>query len=329
MMLKGLFRNIKTLSKGMSEGFTGEKTEQMNAWDRLYAAMVQKEILQSKIDGVEDDKLIIFFDDIKGVIPSDEIGGTRPKYLSVLVGAPVAFKVIRCDRAKNEAYLSRKKAIDEMASFTWEGLKRDCEPLMDIEKRIQAVIPKPKGKKKDKEEKKEDLSLEVRKAIAALNDEARKAGPVRTGTARTVIENGCYMDIGGVTAFLPKYEISWGKVEDARDVIRPGESFDVRVVKVNFETGQVRVSLRALLPDPWETVPVRYIKDGKYAGEVRRITSSGKVEVELEPSVVVVCPPLSLHNLEPGTPVRIHISKLDSESRYILGSIVGESRWAS
>lgn len=327
MMLRSLFRNIKTLQKGMSEGFTGEKTEQMSAWDRLYAAMLNKEILQSKIDGVEDEKLIIFFDNIKGIIPADEIGGTRPKYLSVLVGAPVAFKVVRCERSKNEVYLSRKKAIEEMAEFTWEELKRDCDPLMDIEKKIQAAIPKPKGKKK--EEKKVEHSPEVRKAIAELNDEARRTGPVRTGTVRTVVESGAYMDIGGVTAFLPKYEISWGRVDDARDTLKPGESFDVRVIKVNFETKQVRVSLKALLPDPWETVPTRYIKDGKYAGEVRRITSGGKVEVELEPSVVVVCPPLSLHALDTGTPVRVHISKLDAENRYILGTIVGESRWAS
>ncbi len=320
-MLKSLFKNLRTVKKGQSEGFTGEKTLSLvTPWERLYGALKNKEVLQGKVDGIVGGNLIIFLDGIKGIIKPDEIGEPRPKRLSVFVGAPVAFKVKACDRGSNEVYLSRKEAIETMSEYTWKELKRSCAKLLEIQEKLVALQPKEKDK---------EVSLEDRKAIRDLAAKARKVGPVRTGTVRSVVEDGAYLDIGGVSAYLPAYEISWDKIEDARVALKPGESFNIRIIRVDFETGWMRGSVKSLMPNPWENVPEKYQKGGIFKGEVKRIIpKNNNLAVQLEPGVMAICPPLPMQNLEPGASVRVRISVVDTDKQYIRGMIAGENRWA-
>lgn len=319
-MLKSLFNNLRTVKKGQSEGFAGEKTLRViTPWERLYEAMKNKEVLQGKVDGIVAGNLIIFLDGIKGIITPDEIGEPRPKRLSVFVGAPIAFKVKACNRGNGEVYLSRKEAIETMSEYTWKELKRDCTKLLDIQDKLVALQPKEKGK---------EASTEDRKTIRDLAATARKVGPVRTGTVRSVVEDGAYLDIGGVSAYLPAYEISWDKVEDAREVLKPGESFDIRIIRVDFETGWMRGSVKSLMPSPWESVPQKYQKGGIFKGDVKRIAKNNNLVVQLEPGVLVMCPPLPMQNLEPGASVRVRIAVVDPDKQYMRGLIAGENRWA-
>lgn len=319
-MLKSLFRNVTKVLPGMSEGFTGEKAVSEDPWDDLYQSMEKKEILQGKVKGVEKDELLVDIGPIRGVIPHDEIGEPLPKRLTAFVGAPVAFKIKRIDRANEKVYLSRKEAISEMSRFTMRELKRDCGKLLDVQEQIEALLPEEEGA---------EVSEEDRVKIRELAVQARKVGPVYTGTVRVVVKEGAYMDIGGVPVFLPSYEISWGPVEDARELLRPGESFDVKIIRVDFDTHWMRASLKSLLPDPWEAISKRYVRDGIYAGIVTGNTKKGNLFVELEPGVTAVCPRLPLNNPSVGTAVRVRVGTVNKENRSIRGNIAGESRWVS
>lgn len=317
-------QNLKTVTPGVSEGYAGEKTAFVyDPWDDLYDAMQLKEIRQGKVSGVENNDVVIFIGNVKGIIPEDEIGEPRPKRLTALVGQEIAFKVVRCDRANNVAYLSRKAALEEMSAATWQELKRDCAPILEIQDKIRAITAR------DGELFAKELSPEDRRAIGELNARAREVGPKRTATVRTVFREGAYVDIGGVSAFLPAHEVSWGRVDDARDVLKPGMSFDVRVIRVNFDSGEVRVSLKALLPDPWETVEKRYARGGTYSGTFLRVTNNNNPVVELEPGVTAVCNRLPLQRLKKGDRVRVKVSFVDPGRRYIRGFISGEQRWVS
>jgi len=319
-MLKSLFRKITTVKPGMSEGYTGEKARNEDPWEELYAAQANKEILQGRVKGVEKDTLVIDIGTIRGVITEDEIGEPRPKRLTAFVGAPLAFKIKRIDRANNEVQLSRKEALTEMSQFTMKELKRDCAKLIEIQEQLALLYP---------EDRNADIPDENLPKIRELTAQARKEGPVRTGTVRTVVEEGAYLDVGGVSVFLPRYEINWARVEDAREYLQPGESFDIKIIRVDFETMWMRASLKALLPDPWETAHTRYVKGGIYAGEVQGTTQNGNLRVELEPGVIVICKYLPINNLEPGTTVRVRIALINKEGRIMIGNIAGESRWIS
>jgi ribosomal protein S1 len=315
-------RDITTYT-GMSEGFTGEKTTFLrDSWDDLYDALQMKTILQGKVSGVERDgdkeNLVVFIDNVKGIISEEEIGESRPKYLSALIGSRINFKIKRCDRINNAAYLSRKDALEEMSGATWQRLKKDPELLLEIQKQID-----------DLRNGDEEITQETKRAIGELNSQARAVGPVRTATVRAVFKEGAYVDIGGVSVFLPAHEISWGKVEDAREIIKPGESFDIKVIRVDFDNTNVRASLKATIPDPWDTVEQRYAKGSIYSGTLVRTTASCSLVIEIEPGVVVICKRLPLQRLNEGAKVRVKIAYINPAKRFINGFLVGESRWVS
>ena len=318
---------INCLGQGMSEGFSGNKTllDDSNTWEFLYDAQRKNKIIQGSVRGVEPDRsggivrenLIIFIGSIKGVILPDEIGEPRPKYLSALIGAPVAFKVKQCARSQGVAYLSRKDALAEMAGATWEELKKSCEELVQVLDEMNALRP----------EEGQEPTEEVRHRMQELGRKAIQVGPVRTATVRSVVKEGAYMDIGGVSAYLTVRDMSWGRVEDARELVRPGMSFDVRVTRVDFENAYVRVNLRTLLPDPWTHVQDRYKKDGRYNGVISRYTNNGKLVVELEPGISAICPTVSEQEYTIGDTVNVRLNIVNLEKRYITGVVTGLSRW--
>ena len=142
-------------------------------------------------------------------------------------------------------------------------------------------------------------------------------GQTVTVTAKAVLPGkGAIVDIGMVPAFLPITEISWGWVKNISEYVRPGETFDVKVIRVIKEEQKLFVSLKSLLPDPWETAPQKYIEDGQYPGWVTNITDRA-VYVNLEDGIDCICSkPLEI-KFDVGSRVLIQINRLRPDKRII------------
>lgn len=106
----------------------------------------------------------------------------------------------------------------------------------------------------------------------------------RTAVVREVNLRGATVDIGGVLAELPATELSWGWVNDVRDYITPGDNFDVKVILLDKENKQVKVSVRELLPSPWPDCVKRYTVGDEVIGTVTGIPRFG-IFVNFEPGV--------------------------------------------
>jgi small subunit ribosomal protein S1 len=79
-------------------------------------------------------------------------------------------------------------------------------------------------------------------------------------------------------------EIAWEKVEDPNQYLKSGDSIKVKVIGVDINTGKVTLSVKQLLPDPWEHVLDMFEKDSQVKGKVTRVTPYG-IFVELSPGV--------------------------------------------
>ncbi|MBC7238535.1 MAG: S1 RNA-binding domain-containing protein, partial [Chloroflexi bacterium] len=60
-------------------------------------------------------------------------------------------------------------------------------------------------------------------------------GQIGTATVRLVTPYRVIVDIGGIQAVIPPSELSWGWVNDPRDIVQVGESFDVKIIHVDRE----------------------------------------------------------------------------------------------
>lgn len=104
------------------------------------------------------------------------------------------------------------------------------------------------------------------------------------GTVKSITSYGVFVDIGGIDGLLHVSDLSWGRVANPVDVVRPGDELDVQVLKFDREKMRVSLGRRQLLPDPWLTVPERFPVGARVQGRVVGVADYGAF-VELDSGV--------------------------------------------
>jgi small subunit ribosomal protein S1 len=118
-----------------------------------------------------------------------------------------------------------------------------------------------------------------KETLANLTEES-----VVKGEVFRLIDKGAFIDIGGLTAFIPIGEISWGRIKHPSDVLTVKDKIDVEVLKIENEGNRITVSHKHTTEDPWEHIKEKYIQGTKVTGKVVSTKEFG-VFVELEPGV--------------------------------------------
>lgn len=299
----------------LPEGFTGGKRDflaERDRWGELERAARERAVLTEKVAGVEKangmEYLVVRLGAVKGVIMPEDLGPC-PRRLAVMVGQPVSFVVKSLDREANVAYLSRSEVIGPAEEESRRALEEEAQALLELEAEFERTrsLLKETG----------DSSLKAR--LKELRQRMREVGPVRTAVVRWVDRMGAWLDVGGgLLAYLPAREIDWGRVEDARDKLSPGDAFDVKVVWLDGSL--VRASLAAALPDPWDGVKERYRPGGLYGGRVvHRFPDA--LAVELEPGVEARVPAPPYDDVPPGAEVVVLVTHVRPEGRRIWGAL--------
>lgn len=109
-------------------------------------------------------------------------------------------------------------------------------------------------------------------------------GAVVQGVVRRLTSFGAFVDIGGIDGLLHISEISFHRVGHPSEVLRVGETITVKVIKIDRENEKVSLSLKQVLPDPWETAAEKYPVGSLVEAKVVRLVSFGAF-VELEPGL--------------------------------------------
>ncbi|MBZ5684691.1 MAG: S1 RNA-binding domain-containing protein [Acidobacteriia bacterium] len=113
-----------------------------------------------------------------------------------------------------------------------------------------------------------------------------KEGDTVTGTVRSLMEYGAFVDLGGIDALLHVGEISWGRVNKPADVLSVGQQIEVKVLKLANEGDKRRisVSMKQLQPHPWDAGAQNYKLGDRVRGTVSKLMDFGAF-VELEPGI--------------------------------------------
>ena len=115
-----------------------------------------------------------------------------------------------------------------------------------------------------------------------------REGAIVSGTVSSLREFGAFVDLGGVEGLIHVSELSHERVANPADVLAVGQRVDAKVVKLERGAGggpgRIGLSLRALAPDPWDTVRQRFPVGTTTRGIVRRLEQFGAF-VELAPGL--------------------------------------------
>ncbi len=83
------------------------------------------------------------------------------------------------------------------------------------------------------------------------------------GIVTNITEFGVFVDLGGVEGLIHVSEISWGRVSHPSEVVKVGETVQAYVLQVDQDRSRIALSMKRLLPNPWENAEERY-----YPGQV-------------------------------------------------------------
>ena len=107
-------------------------------------------------------------------------------------------------------------------------------------------------------------------------------GDVVDGTVKNVTDFGAFIDLGGADGLLHISEMSWGRVEDPKSVLKVGDK--VKAFIKNIDGEKIALSLKFDDTNPWLNADEKYAPGTVVTGKVARMADFGAF-IELEPGV--------------------------------------------
>ena len=109
-------------------------------------------------------------------------------------------------------------------------------------------------------------------------------GQIFHGTVKSITSYGVFVDLGGLDGLLHVSDLSWGRVTNPVDVVRPGDELDVQVLKFDRRKGASPWDAASCCLIPGPRSPERFPVGARVQGRVVGVADYGAF-VELEPGV--------------------------------------------
>lgn len=102
-----------------------------------------------------------------------------------------------------------------------------------------------------------------------------KEGDVVTGTVKSIVAYGAFVDVDGLDALLHREDLAWDAGRGARieSYVKPGQTLELKVLQVKDK--KLKVGLKQLKPDPWAEVRAAFSEGAVVKGIVVGIADFG------------------------------------------------------
>jgi small subunit ribosomal protein S1 len=111
--------------------------------------------------------------------------------------------------------------------------------------------------------------------------EGLEKGQILEGTVKAITDFGVFIDLGGVDGLIHITDLSWGRINHPNEVVKLDETIKVVVTDFDEEKRRISLSLKKLLPHPWESIDEKYKIGDKVSGRVVSLTDYGAfIEIE-------------------------------------------------
>ncbi len=274
------------------------------------AELARKGLRRGKVISVDKDDVFVDFGGKSQGIASLVQFEEEPK-----VGDEMDFHVERYDEREGVLILNRKGAT--ATNVTWDNLEigqivegnvtgmnkggleleiksmRAFMPAGQVDLYFQKDISTFIGQRLKVEVTQFDrqahnLIVSRRNILEREKEEARQKlmaeleeGQTRRGTVRNITEFGAFVDLGGVDGLLHVSEMSYRRGKKPADFVKLGDLVEVKIIKLDKESGKLSLSLKQAMADPWAGVETKYAVGTAITGRVARVEPFGAF-IELE-----------------------------------------------
>src|SRR3989339_929910 len=111
--------------------------------------------------------------------------------------------------------------------------------------------------------------------------ESLEKGQILEGTVKAITDFGVFVDLGGVDGLIHITDLSWGRINHPNEIVRLDETIKIVVTDFDEEKKRISLSLKKLLPHPWESIEEKIHVGDKVSGRVVSLTDYGAfIEIE-------------------------------------------------
>jgi small subunit ribosomal protein S1 len=307
---------------GDAEAGGGDFSALLENYEREQAASKQEgEIVRGTVVGVSDKYVMV---DIgyksEGVVAREEFVD-RAGNLAVKAGDEVDVLIKSLENQDGYAILSRAAAVQVQS---WEKLRRAHQNHETITGRvterikgglkvdlegIAAFLPGSQVDVRPVRNLETFMNQDIEVRVIKLNRKrgnvvvSRKAvleeeathkksdtlahieeGVIMQGAVKNITDYGAFIDLGGIDGLLHIIDMSWGRIQSPADILKVGDTVQVKVLKFDRDKERISLGYKQLMPDPWQSVAERYPKGSRVRGKVVSLTDYGAF-IEIEPGV--------------------------------------------
>lgn len=130
-----------------------------------------------------------------------------------------------------------------------------------------------------------------------------KPGQTVTGVVTNITDFGVFVDLGGVEGLIHISELSWGRVSHPSSIVSMGSQISVQVLDLSMERCRVALSLKRMLPNPWETATEVFPQGSVQDATVTAVLSYG-VFARLDAGVEGLVHASEIPQADSGKPVK-------------------------
>ena len=123
---------------------------------------------------------------------------------------------------------------------------------------------------------------EQARGLTEARRNAMQEGDTVTGTVRTLMPYGAFIDIGGVDGLLHVSDIAYSRVAKPEDVLAVGQELQLKILRIDTETKKISLGLKQLQPEPWQTLHLAVGE--RISGTITRLADFGAF-VEIVPGI--------------------------------------------
>ena len=299
------------------------KASNNKAWDALDEALKNNEVLTGKVTGRTKGGLMVDVG-VEAFMPGSQVD-VRPVYnVEAFIGQEIPVRVVKLNRRRGNAVVSRKLAIEEdvnakkaalldqiqengdvrgtVKNLTEYGAFIDLggiDGLLHVSDMSHGRVARPnevvqvgqeltlRVLKFDRD--KERISLGLKQMLPdpwATVIERYQPGRRVIGRVVSVTDYGSFVELeAGVEGLIHISEMTWSRrMKHPSKVVKPGDPVESVVLEVKSRDRRISLGIKQLEDDPWTTVAARYAIGSVVEGRVRKLSDFGAF-IEIEEGI--------------------------------------------
>jgi 4-hydroxy-3-methylbut-2-enyl diphosphate reductase len=315
---------IKEVVTKMDEMNRDNQAMMMEEYEKSFRSLYSGDTVTGKVIFVTDDEVMVDIGyKSDGIIKKEEFTWDLELSLKDLIkpGDEVESKIVNMNDGEGNVVLSKKQVDADKNWYKIEYAFNEKSPVDAVIKSvvkggvvaetfgIRAFIPASLIDIRYAEDLNQYVNTKVKAFVAEYDKDKRKVvlsrkeflrqereksekeifgtiqeGQKVKGEVKRLTDFGAFVDIGGVDGLIHVSELSWNRIKHPSEVVKPGQTVEAVVLKVDTEKKKISLGMKQLTAEPWTLVPTKYAIGDVINVKVARFADFGAF-VELEPGI--------------------------------------------